>query len=130
MGCDGGSIPKRSEMIRVTKKAEKPNHLIQLLTAWYTCALSKLPLSVPVVSCKLGKLYNKDAVLEQLLNKSYGDAASICKHIKSLKDVTTLKLTPNSATETSSSLVGSTHEMNTVSPFMCPISQKEMNGFN
>lgn len=34
---------------------------------WTTCALSHQPLSLPIVSDCLGKLYNKDAVLEQLL---------------------------------------------------------------
>ncbi len=43
-------------------------------------------LQEPVVSCALGKLYNKDAILEYLLDKSaYGDGATICGHIRSLK---------------------------------------------
>lgn len=38
------------------------------------------------MSCALGKLYNKDALLEYLLDKSaYGDGEKICGHIKSLK---------------------------------------------
>jgi hypothetical protein len=44
------------------------------------------PLQEPVVSCALGKLYNKDALLEYLLDKSsYGDGEEICGHIRSLK---------------------------------------------
>lgn len=40
----------------------------------------------PVVSCALGKLYNKDSIIEYLLDKSaYGDGANICGHIRSLK---------------------------------------------
>ena len=40
----------------------------------------------PVVICALGKLYNKDAVLEFLLNKeAYGDGDMICSHITSIK---------------------------------------------
>lgn len=43
-------------------------------------------LQEPIVSCALGKLYNKDAVLEYLLDKSsYGDGELICGHIRSLK---------------------------------------------
>jgi len=43
-------------------------------------------LQEPIVSCALGKLYNKDAVLEYLLDKSsYGDGEVICGHIRSLK---------------------------------------------
>lgn len=44
------------------------------------------PLEEPIVSCALGKLYNKDAILEYLLDKNaYGDGEEICGHIKSIK---------------------------------------------
>jgi membrane peptidoglycan carboxypeptidase len=43
-------------------------------------------LQEPVVSCALGKLYNKDSIIEYLLDKSaYGDGENICGHIRSLK---------------------------------------------
>jgi len=48
--------------------------------------LPKRLLREPIVSCALGKLYNKDAILEYLLDKSsYGDGEVICGHIRSLK---------------------------------------------
>lgn len=38
------------------------------------------------MSCALGKLYNKDALIEFLLDKSaYGDGDEICGHVRSLK---------------------------------------------
>ncbi len=44
------------------------------------------PLQEPIVSCALGKLYNKDALLEYLLDRTaYGDGEEICGHIRSLK---------------------------------------------
>ncbi len=44
------------------------------------------PLQEPIVSCDLGKLYNKDAVIEFLLDRSaFGDGEQICGHIRSLK---------------------------------------------
>ena len=47
---------------------------------------TKRLLQEPIVSCALGKLYNKDAILEYLLDKSsYGDGEMICGHIRSLK---------------------------------------------
>lgn len=47
---------------------------------------SKRKLQEPVVSCALGKLYNKDSIIEYLLDKSaYGDGETICGHIRSLK---------------------------------------------
>lgn len=48
--------------------------------------LAQRPLQEPIVSCSLGKLYNKDAIIEYLLDKSaYGDGEDICGHIRSLK---------------------------------------------
>lgn len=38
------------------------------------------------MSCDLGKLYNKDAVIEFLLDRTaFGDGEEICGHIRSLK---------------------------------------------
>jgi hypothetical protein len=48
----------------------------------------KRPLQEPIASCDLGKLYNKDAVIEFLLDRSaFGDGEEICGHIRSLKVV-------------------------------------------
>jgi len=62
-----------------------------------------------------------------LLDKSaYGDGEDICGHIKSLKDVKTLKLTPNPAPSAQSeSLTSSTLDR---AQFVCPLNLKEMNG--
>ncbi|KND01123.1 uncharacterized protein SPPG_04214 [Spizellomyces punctatus DAOM BR117] len=132
MGCDGGSIPRRDELVKTKKAAERADPRIQLIAAWFFCALSKQPLAVPVVACALGKLYNKDAILEFLLNKGgYGDGDLICKHITSFKDVVTLNLTPNPAFKSNSdaaTVLGNIDERPLVSRFSCPISGREMNG--
>ena len=48
--------------------------------------LSQRKLQEPIVSCALGKLYNKDSIIEYLLDKAaYGDGERICGHIRSLK---------------------------------------------
>ena len=93
------------------------------------------------MSCDLGKLYNKDAVIEFLLDRSaFGDGEEICGHIRSLKvprtslgqligidflpqDVKTLTLTPNS-TPKSDSLDSSIDR----GLFVCPLNFKEMTG--
>lgn len=72
MGNDGGSIPKRRELVREAARAPTTAQLKESLAesqehAWTHCALSSKPLAVPVVSDALGKLYNKDSVLEFLL---------------------------------------------------------------
>ncbi|KAJ3292125.1 Protein RTF2 [Borealophlyctis nickersoniae] len=134
MGCDGGTIPKRHELVKTAKAPERPDARVQLYAAWFSCALSKRPLQQPVVACGLGKLYNKDAVLEYLVGRGgYGDGDKICGHITGIKDVTTLNLTPNPAyssvnAPTQSTILGETQEKPLVSPFTCPITHREMNG--
>lgn len=87
-------------------QAEQADKANQTRARWFFCALSKvslyfslltcshllfnsrqLPLQEPIVSCALGKLYNKSSILEYLLDKksAYGDAQEICGHIRSLK---------------------------------------------
>ena len=63
--------------------------------------LPKRLLQEPIVSCALGKLYNKDAILEYLLDKSsYGDGEVICGHIRSLKVSKCTRSTFNTASFT------------------------------
>ncbi len=51
----------------------------------YNTPLQK-PLNKPVAADPLGKLYNKDAVLEYLIDKSaYGDGDQICGYLKGVK---------------------------------------------
>jgi len=123
MGNDGGSIPDRRDLVKNKPKAEQADKNNQTIAAWFFCALSKRPLKEPVVSCALGKLYNKDALLEYLLDKNaYGDGAEICGHIKSLKDVKTLRLTPNPSSNPASD------ETFKHPPFICPLTLKGMSG--
>ncbi|KAJ3353790.1 hypothetical protein GGF32_002857 [Allomyces javanicus] len=136
MGADGGSIPKRDELVKTKAKAERHDPALFLAVSWFFCALSKEPLQEPIVSCGLGKLYNRVAVLQYLLDKShYGDAEAICGHITSLKDVTTLHLTPiadtasNSAPNTAvKATMALANDANLTPRFVCPISGREMTG--
>ncbi|KAH8831176.1 DUF602-domain-containing protein [Flagelloscypha sp. PMI_526] len=121
MGNDGGSIPDRRDLVKNKPKAESADKANQTKAKWLFCALSKKPLAAPIVSCDLGKLYNRDAILEYLIDKStYGDGDIICGHIRSLKDVKTLTLSPNTAPSSSSS--------EDRVQFACPYTMKEMNG--
>jgi len=124
MGNDGGSIPDRRDLVRTKAKAEQADKANQTRARWFFCALSKRPLQEPIVSCALGKLYNKDSILEYLLDKSaYGDGEEICGHIRSLKDVKTLTLTPNTAP-----VFEKSKELTERPQFACPLTMKEMNG--
>ncbi|KAF9467032.1 DUF602-domain-containing protein [Collybia nuda] len=125
MGNDGGSIPDRRDLVRNKPKAEQADKANQTRARWFFCALSKRKLQEPIVSCALGKLYNKDSIIEYLLDKSaYGDGERICGHIRSLKDVKTLTLTPNPAPPAPENAAPSAERAH----FVCPLTLKEMNG--
>jgi len=125
MGNDGGSIPDRRDLVRNKPKAEQADKANQTRARWFFCALSKRKLQEPVVSCALGKLYNKDSIIEFLLDKSaYGDGQKICGHIRSLKDVKTLTLTPNPAPISTDQQAESSERPQ----FVCPLTFKEING--
>ncbi|CAO3644390.1 unnamed protein product [Mucor hiemalis] len=59
MGNDGGSIPRRIELVKEKARELKLNPELERAAVWLYCALSKLLLEQPVVSCGLGKLYNQ-----------------------------------------------------------------------
>ncbi|KAJ3125400.1 hypothetical protein HK098_000287 [Nowakowskiella sp. JEL0407] len=135
MGCDGGSIPLRIELVKTKARAIKLDPKFLAYANWYFCALSKLPLQQPIVADNLGRMYNKEAMLSYLLDKNaYGDGDLICSHISKPRDLINLKLTPNPAySESSGSFLSQSQasvnpDDNLVAKFICPISQKEMNG--
>ncbi|KAL8801290.1 MAG: hypothetical protein Q9182_004555 [Xanthomendoza sp. 2 TL-2023] len=99
MGNDGGSIPTRRELVKEAAKDPnttqvKETQIEKLHYYWSHCAWSQKPLIPPIVSDSTGNLYNKDAVLEFLLetnqNEHGSDIASnerTAGTIQSLKDV-------------------------------------------
>jgi hypothetical protein len=131
MGCDGGTIPKRCEMVREKKKPEKVDKEIELNAKWFHCAISQQELCEPIVCCELGNLYRKESVLEYLLDKSKA-TTDIAKHIRSLKDVKQLVLTKK-IHKVPKNLKSNGHAADSyldfqASDYICPISGLEMNG--
>lgn len=114
MGNDGGSIPKRRELVKDAARAPtiselKATALESLAHAWSHCALSGSPLDLDsVVSDWRGRLYNYEAILNGLTSDN-DDAQTTPASlgIKSLRDVAKLKF--NKAGE----------------KWTCPISMKE-----
>ncbi|OLL26311.1 Protein RTF2 [Neolecta irregularis DAH-3] len=122
MGNDGGSIPKRTDLVKLSAREAYTKELDAATStdSLTYCALSKRPLSSPLVSCALGRLYNKDAVLEYLISPetcSFGDADITIPHVKNIKDVVVLKLTENSEWDED--------KMN--AKWTCPVTRREMN---
>lgn len=102
------------------------------------CALSRQQLAAPVVSDALGRLYNKDSVLKYLLARSSsnipassGVSASatdvLAGHLRGLKDVRELKLTPNPAFR-AEQVATQADDNDAPTPFVCPLNQRPMNG--
>ncbi|XP_036956866.1 replication termination factor 2 isoform X1 [Acanthopagrus latus] len=130
MGCDGGTIPKRHELVKGPKKVEKVDKNAELAAKWKYCALSQEKLKRPIVSCELGRLYNKDAVIEYLLDKSAERPnADAVVHIRGIRDIKELNLTDNPEWEGERrNAKGDRYEDINCGMFICPVVGLEMNG--
>jgi hypothetical protein len=74
MGNDGGSIPKRSELVKEAAKALTSAQIKEAQNekqeyGWTTDPLTRKTLAAPVVSDAAGVLYNKDSIIEYLLKE-------------------------------------------------------------
>jgi hypothetical protein len=108
MGNDGGSIPKRRELVKNAARAPtvselKATALESLAHAWSHCALSGTPIGLDdVVSDWRGRLYNYEAVLKGLMpsdeDKSADDVTAASLGIRSLRDVAKLKFSKSGDT--------------------------------
>ncbi|KAJ8935059.1 hypothetical protein NQ318_002688 [Aromia moschata] len=125
MGCDGGTIPRRDELVRVKKKPEAKDKDAELAFKWRCCTITQEILQEPIVVCHLGKLYSKMALIEALLDRS--TLPEGCKHIKSLKDVKDLKLTVNPEFKKDEDKREGSLDNRAV-PYICPVLGLEMNG--
>ncbi|ORZ35102.1 Rtf2 RING-finger-domain-containing protein [Catenaria anguillulae PL171] len=131
MGADGGSIPRRDELVKSKVRAVKHDPSLLAALALYYCSLTKERLSAPIVADDLGKLYNREAIVKHLLDRRAGDATATdgideVKHIKSLKDVTTLELTKMSSDNVQDD---GTEADNAHKPqFACPLTGRPLNG--
>lgn len=97
----------------------------ELAFKWKHCTIRQLPLQVPVVGCYFGRLYSKESVLEGLLDRN--TLPESAAHIKTLKDVKTLNLTPNPAFDGDKAEKGDSYTGGR-SPYICPVIGLEMNG--
>ncbi|XP_033737488.1 replication termination factor 2-like isoform X1 [Pecten maximus] len=128
MGCDGGTIPRRDELVRVKKKAEQKDKVAELDAKWKRCAITQEPLRQPIMACELGKLYNKECVLELLLDRTKFECASSFSHLRGFKDLKELNLTENPAYEKPKNEKGDGYIDTNIAPYICPVVGIEMNG--
>jgi hypothetical protein len=132
-----------------TENEERQIKLCKRFVKCRTCAISGEELVAPIVTCRLGYLYTKENLLTGLLEKTLHSNFS---HIKGLKHVKELILTPNSEylNTTSSSSSGDSiisgsgssvqqhhqHQYTQskeaggemTAQYMCPVTQQQLNG--
>jgi len=131
MGCDGGTIPTRDELVKTKKRPEQKDRDAQRLFQWRHCHLTQEPLAKPIVACGLGRLYNKEAVIKKMLDdkkKAEKEIDAKHAHVRSLKDIRELQLTANPAFNGQNPSVGDGYVDQLVSPWICPVTGLEMNG--
>lgn len=92
---------------------------------WQHCSLTQERLREPIVMCGLGRLYSKQSVIEQLLDKET-EMPDSCKHIKSLKDIRDLHLTPNPIYKDEDKTEGLLDTRS--APYICKLIGLEMSG--
>mmetsp|Transcript_1007 Transcript_1007/g.1433 ORF Transcript_1007/g.1433 Transcript_1007/m.1433 type:complete len:521 (-) Transcript_1007:133-1695(-) len=146
-GGDGGSTGAESrscylEMYR-EKRVDSVDPAEQRRAKWGSCHLSGEPLSPPCVVDELGNLYNKEALLSSLINKTL--PSSLSAYISGLKCVVNVKLTNSnddrksfsSSSKFSSSIPGGLNPTKSKTvirngsescPFSCPLTSLPMNG--
>ncbi|KAJ3128981.1 hypothetical protein HK100_008864 [Physocladia obscura] len=133
MGNDGGSIPKRHELVRLKAAGEKADLVAQSDAVWTTCGLAKTPLTSPVVVCGLGRLFNKESVLRFLVDRTaFGDGGEAAAgHVRRLADVQDLALVPatnsTSATppQSTPAALAALKGKGSGPPWLCPVTLKE-----
>ncbi|CAI5438135.1 unnamed protein product [Caenorhabditis angaria] len=128
MGADGGTIPKRCELVKKRTKKEKIDKHVKNATKWRNCQLTQLPLKKPVIACRLGKLYNKEDVINAILNKTIAKSLS-ASHIKGTKDFVELKLAENKDFK-KDNVKGDEYDDVNQTEFLCPITNSPMNGMH
>ncbi|XP_056292390.1 replication termination factor 2 [Pseudoliparis swirei] len=130
MGCDGGTIPKRHELVKGPKKVVMIDKHAESAAKWKHCALSQEILRRPIIACDLGRLFNKDAVIEYLLDKTAERPnTDTVTHIRGIKDIKELNLTDNPEWKGERrNTKGDVYEDIQCGIFICPVVGLEMNG--
>mmetsp|Transcript_10188 Transcript_10188/g.19955 ORF Transcript_10188/g.19955 Transcript_10188/m.19955 type:complete len:236 (+) Transcript_10188:130-837(+) len=148
MGGDGGTLAVKRSFLRKDEgtardraKAEKQAATELRVLSHRTCSISGEELQEPVVCCELGYLYNKEALLQRLLEGP--PLEDKFKHVK-FKELLNCVLEANptftsEGKKKSTSSVASSNkaasttmtfwaEPDAPAPFICPVTLLEMNG--
>ncbi|KDN45481.1 DUF602-domain-containing protein [Tilletiaria anomala UBC 951] len=139
MGNDGGSIPKRDDLVKVKAALSTLPPSLLAKALWTTCALSRRPFREPVVADALGHIFNKESVVQYLLTRSERGKESakvvaleediVAGHLRGLKDVVQLRLRRNPAHQQEAASGADVTSLDSATyPFLCPLTGKELSG--
>lgn len=131
MGGDGGTkVVRRDCIVKLKKRQVVVDPRLTLNAKWQHCYLTADLLKEPVVADELGRIYNRESILMFKLEKDSQTAErqELMKHVRGLKDVTTLKLTKTPGWVENA---GERYDDRGRSQWCCPVLQDiEMNGHN
>lgn len=137
MGCDGGSIPKRKEVVKNKERQPRKQRAagVDCAERWKQCAICDWILKKPIVAGHYGHLFCKECIIEFLIEVRRDSLQSYdlrlaklpaLDTVHSLKDVKELKLAENTDSSSSSSNNGGDDTIR--ADFVCPITNLETNG--
>lgn len=139
MGNDGGSIPTRRELVKSASRSKTHSEVRNSQSQssqyhWTYCALSKRPLASPIVADYLGRLYNKDAMIEWLLKglEAFGDGEEVLRgrDVSSLKDVAGVQFQVSESTpgeeSSGNGALEQTEGGERKERWVCPVTRKEL----
>lgn len=131
------SIPKRRELVKEaarnpTTQQIKETRNEQQDHLWNVDPLSQKPLGLPVVSDCLGRLFNKDSVIEYLLPSEDDDASGMKAEqekflqgaISALKDVVEVRFEVEEADDEFKSRIGG--GIRRLEKWVCPVTRQEL----
>lgn len=136
MGGDGGTTSLERKYLRWKTKKQDKAKFNKNEANYYklnTCALTGEPLRPPVYyfnikkqiyACKLGYLYNKEAILTYIKEKKNIDDFN---HIKRLSDIFEVHFIPNSSYKEKEEDFY-TYDENNPSRFLCSVTKEELTG--
>jgi hypothetical protein len=128
MGGDGGVLPTGRKFIRgcgksiEDKKEDGRNISKSQVLRTTICAQSCEPLMEPIIACEMGNLYSKESILKAFIDKALNPLFS---HLRGMKDIKTLLLSPNPAYSLAKEMDGESRPK-----YICPITSMEFNGIH
>ena len=122
MGGDGGSIPGRQDLVKQKKQKKslvKETRGESTLHSWTHCKISNELLKIPICIDNYGNLYNKEFLLEKMLDKSLPKSLNYIKKLSDIININTISIIKNDKKEAIfecpiTSIIG-----NGVYPFIC-----------